>query len=193
MNENNQPINSTANKVSKHEVSAKRRALVKGAMGVVPAVLTLRSGAAFALDSSESCVDFDKHQAVSHKPTVISDTYIAPLETAYVRTSTLCRTLDKGAGVKVYQDLETPSTWRDGDYQSGNDAVTETYVNDASGKMKEVSSGTVYDITSNTSCHVLAYMDETGYKTGVIGNATVDNGTLPYITNSCWVSATPTP
>lgn len=208
MNDNNQQINNTAKKASDHKVSAKRRTLVKGTIGALPAVLTLRSGAAFALSSSEMCVPFDKAKAASDRPTVISGTYLAPSETAYVRTETVCHLLTEDDVIDpavpdeytVYLD-PVDGLWRGqlgaASYPSGDDSLTKTFVLQGGVGPKFVEDGTVsptYTAGPNTPCFILAYMDNTGYKTGAIGNATVDaGGTLPYITNSCWVSATPTP
>jgi len=206
MNDNKQVNDNTANKVTGLKVSAKRRILVKGAVGAVPAVMTLRSGAAFALDSSEVCVAFDKAQAASDQPTVISGSYLAPSETAYVRTETVCRVLTEdvtlpevGDEYTVYQD-PADGKWRgqlgSASYASGDNSLTKTFVEEGGTGSKFIQDGSpapTYTAGSPIACFVLAYIDDTGYKTGAIGNASFNADTLPYITNSCWVSATPTP
>ncbi|NOR79722.1 MAG: hypothetical protein GQ529_02645 [Methyloprofundus sp.] len=70
MTDNNQDIKTTE---KKHQPSGKRRALMKGA-AVVPVVLTLRSGAAFAAVSTESCIVRDNKNAGNIKPAVLVNT-----------------------------------------------------------------------------------------------------------------------
>ena len=189
MNINNQQQNSTEKKGSGLKVSAKRRTLVKGAVGAVPAVLTLRSGAAFALNSAEACVSRVQSDAAGTPPLVISTTNDGP----YVRVPVNCRTLSNGD--VVYQSTTVSGDWIAGNFASGGGVAPTIYVDAVdSGEMKEKGSDDTitFDIEGESECYVLAHFTNTGSKTGEIGDA-VNDGSLPFLTDSCWASATPMP
>lgn len=187
MNDNNQAIDSAVKKASKHKVSGKRRTLVKAAMGAAPAVLTLRSGAAFALNSAEMCVPFDNAVASSTPPIVLTATDLNP----YVREAVACRTLvNGGTSFKVYQHPLT-SVWQDGEY-AANTLATKFYINSGVDMVEDGTITPVYTVTTEPNCYVLVIMSDTGSIIGY-GNAGPNGNGLPYITNSCWASATPAP
>ncbi|MCK5354645.1 MAG: hypothetical protein KAJ63_05970 [Methyloprofundus sp.] len=203
MNDNNQQIDSTVKKISDHKVSAKRRTLVKGTMGALPAVLTLRSGAAFALDSSEVCVPFDNAKAASAS---VSDNLdiIATTADIWVREPVYYREVldvSDSSTFKVYhEDPMAEDNWRSEDYIMGVSGATYENADPFPAPGSElgmvVTGGDKTDpkfqYSATVPGYALAVMSETGSKTNVIGNAAANANGLPYITNSCWCSATPT-
>ncbi len=184
MNENKQQLN-----VADKKVSDKRRLFVKGAVGAVPAVLTLRSGAAFALTSAEMCNIQDNAIAGGANLRVAADT-----NDIWLRQETLCRDLSNG--VRVYPDPFIANEWRAEDYLSATSSgnkYEEVLPATIPATMQLVgTTSPVYTYTEST-CFVLAIMTNSGTAID-LGNA-VDgqngNPGLPYITASCWASASP--
>ena len=202
MNDNNQQIDNTAKKISDHKVSAKRRTLVKGTIGALPAVLTLRSGAAFALDSSEVCVSFDNAKAASQNPAIIRDNS----DDIWVREPIYYREVldvSDSSTFKVYhEDPMAEDNWRSEDYIMGVIGAGATYEDADPFPAPGSELGMVvtggdetdpkFQYSATVPGYALAVMSDTGSKTGIIGNAAANANGLPYITNSCWCSATPT-
>ena len=176
------------------KISGKRRTLIKGAIGAAPAVLTLRSGAAFALNSAEMCVATDNSRAFGQNPEVL----IAPADLdndIWLRKLVYCRTLtqngDPSNTFDVYNEVtDATSGWRHEEFGDGGSNTSRTF-DVSGGNMKETgTSSPTYNYTASAECYVLVIMDGTGYPVD-IGKAVPVGDTLPYITNSCWCSATP--
>ncbi|WP_305908398.1 hypothetical protein Q9L42_010855 [Methylomarinum sp. Ch1-1] len=168
-----------------NKISGKRRTLVKGAMGAAPAILTLRSGAAFALNSSEIC----RIKDASKQPVLLVDE-----DDEWLRKQVWCITLSlDGSSFKVYNPDDVQEGWMPEDFGTiGGDGliVEDTYEKVGnSGKMKKTGgdSNVQYDATVPAQCWILYRVDSDGSVVG-IGKATDDTS---YITDSCWHSASP--
>jgi hypothetical protein len=184
MNKNNQQVNGDDKVGINQEVSGKRRLLMKGAAGAVPAILTLRSGAAFALNSSETCIAKDNRVAGNTPPAVLA----ADNSDVWVRSRVECRTLSDGNNLSFQVYLHNNTVWRHELYDNAGNQ--KTYA-DASGGMIETGTTVpVYTITAIGFCYVLVIMDATGLPVDE-GNAVATASGLPYVTGSCWASAAP--
>ncbi len=195
MNENNQQVDESDKVSIDQKVSGKRRLFVKGAAGVVPAVLTLRSGAAFALSSAEMCNIKDNGVAGGANLPVITADNSDP----WLRKELLCRVLDiAGTNVTVYPDPFIAGEWRHENYNpSGSN--TDKYVDavvvfPAPDAMNLVGTTTPnYEITAiDVPCFVLVVMSDSGTAVDLGAANSNGNSGLPYITASCWTSASPT-
>ena len=94
MTDNNQQIDNTEKTEVNHKLSRRRRTLVKGAAGAIPVVLTLRSGAAIAASSVESCIVKDNEKAGT--PAIKPDVLLIGGDTdtgSWVRKEGTCRTV----------------------------------------------------------------------------------------------------
>lgn len=192
MNEKTQSYN-VKNEQNEGEakVSGKRRVLLKGAMGVAPAVLTLRSGAAFSLSSAAAvCVQRDKVQGKFAE-------VLSPEPDNWYRVPVFCRTLTQDSGqsqqrlppFKVYNVAKNATNgWYNENYD-GN-TITRTYEDHDSEKMKQTGTKNPFYTYKDEDevYYILVQVNDEGRPTGLIG-ATSD-GSTPYITGSCWSSAT---
>lgn len=185
----------------KARISGGRRALLKGSAAAVPMVLTLRSGAALAITSAESCV---LRASSSVSPTVITpDTG----DNLYVRTAVQARQLQAGNGDPFVPNSDSPffvfmnpasGQWENEAYWNGSDSVRRTYIDDPSdsAKMKDADTSVTlsYSIVAPVSGSLMHYVLVKVTDTGDPRNggarvrvATGDSGML--ITTSCWNSA----
>lgn len=205
MTDNNQQIDNTEKTELNHKPSRRRRALVKGAAGAIPVVLTLRSGAAIAGSSVEGCIVQDNRKSGSerassggNKPDVLLDT--GP----WVRKTGTCRTLSTGGSASsfdIYTDSTAPvagAIWQN-EFNTPGGSSNKTYIEGSSFGIMIDSDGTEYDYfrTSTRSCRILVQVypntDLSNNDTQAIGNAVLyDGNKLPYITESCWTSVTVT-
>ncbi|NOQ63325.1 MAG: hypothetical protein GQ582_02285 [Methyloprofundus sp.] len=191
-------------------ISGKRRAFVKGAAVSAPVILTLRSGAAFAVASSEVCVPRDNALAGNGAPPVIT---INSGDDNWVRRPIFCRTLTavvggSGEQFTVYNSLgSATSNWagvanipgaasppnlfygvHSSDDPSGGDPLDGLYILQSGG-----SSTVGYEASQSTTCYILVHIDQfTDINSDLInlpvGNAAPTNDGLPYVTGSCWGS-----
>lgn len=178
----------------KTRISGGRRALLKGSAAAVPMVLTLRSGAALAITSAESCV---LRASSSVSPTVITpDTG----DNLYVRTAVQARQLQAGSDPAFFVFMNPASgQWENEAYWNGSDSVLRTYIDDPSdsAKMKDadtsvtLSYSIVAPVSGDSLVHyVLVKVTDTGDPRNGgarVRVATGDSGML--ITTSCWNSA----
>jgi len=178
------------------KVSGKRRLFVKGAAGAVPAVLTLRSGAAFALNSAEMCVTKDNGQAVAANPDVLT-----PDNTdIWVRTQVGIREVSLSAGTgspfSIYEDPDSPGLWRHENYVVGSllpselRTFSDTILPSPQDMVESGAPGIFYEVLSTSVRYILVIMDPEGAPIDIGQSAPTSNG-LPYITGSCWASASP--
>ncbi|BCG64822.1 MAG: hypothetical protein methR_P2615 [Methyloprofundus sp.] len=195
MNENNQQVNGADKASIDQKVSGKRRLLMKGAAGTVPAILTLRSGAAFAMTSAETCIAKDNREAgTAPSPDVLT----VDNSDVWVRSQVACLTLRLTSDpfsptFQVYGEDFSVSEWRHEDYiyNSADPSEQVTYAF-TGGVLTEVGGdpAITYSVISVTYCYVLVVMDEGGQPIE-IGNALPVTTGLPYVTGSCWASAAP--
>ncbi|NOQ15574.1 MAG: hypothetical protein GQ581_00785 [Methyloprofundus sp.] len=198
MNENNQQDDGADKASIDQKVSAKRRLFVKGAAGAVPAVLTLRSGAAFALSSAEMCNIKDNGVAGAGLSVITEDN-----TDPWLRKELVCRELDiNGDGssiVTVYPDPFIADKWRAEDYNSSIPPSGDIYV-DTPFTLPDLDPVTM-NIDGDTSStysyaavtrFVLVVMNDSGTAVDLGAANSNGNSGLPYITTSCWTSAAPT-
>ncbi|WP_394753461.1 hypothetical protein [Crenothrix sp.] len=162
------------------KLSTRRRAFIKGSAAVLPVVLTLRNGSAFAADSI-SCL---AKQANITPPT------LAAAPDGYVRDQTVYRNL-KGNGLKidVYQYPQGTGNWFPVTENSNNQAASYVMV---SGTNKMVKFGTTtppYNAGTVLPCYVLAQLSPNGLRidppqAGPKGS----NQSAIVTTNSCMTS-----
>ncbi|CCE23588.1 hypothetical protein [Methylotuvimicrobium alcaliphilum] len=175
------------------KISGKRRTLVKGAIGAAPAILTLRSGAAFALNSAQMCVARANDLAADTEPAILSST----TDDVWLRKEVFCRTLteDGGSGnstFKVYNESDINTDWRHENYSgssSGEIGLYDEFITQG-GETKMSLKGQSgvspsYTFTPSEPCYVLFQVDAEG---NVVDYGQAVSGT-PYITESCWASA----
>lgn len=174
------------------KISGKRRTLVKGAIGAAPAILTLRSGAAFALNSAQMCVAKANDLAADTQPAILSST----TDDVWLRKQVFCRTLTKEAGsgsdtIKVYNENDSSTDWRHENYtgsSSGEIGLYDEFTHGGATKMKlqtQTGNSPRYTFTESEACYVLVQVNAAGE---VVGYGQAAIGT-PYVTESCWASA----
>ncbi len=184
--------------VGQKQISGKRRLFVKATAGALPAVLTLKSGAAFALNSAEMCVTKDNGVAVAADPLSLTTSNTDIWVRTEVNVRELRETGTTDPSFLVYQDPIDLSTWRHEDFVVGSvsPAGQRTFSNKfvfGSG-LKMVGDSVIpeveYDILDESMQFILVIMDELGAPVDVGKSVAGVNG-LPYVTGSCWASAAP--
>lgn len=191
MTDNNQHIEPPES-VQKH--SGRRRLLVKGAATAVPVVLTMRSGAAFALNTAISCIERDNKIAGGNQPPVVIDTH-----DTWLRKFVYCAELTgNGESFKVFRFSDGNLNWQHQDNISGSHDNRYFYKTEVPGQMKEaIANSPIYRYSSiSDSCQVLVRVDPTtnlyqSWEDYDIGNVLPVDGMLPYVTESCWCSVLP--
>ncbi len=178
-------------------VSRNRRTLIKSAAAAAPVVLTLRSGAAAALASADTCIVRDQQIAQNTGPGVNGIRVVNNQGDTWVRTLTRCRTLQGTNSTgntfqfRVYKDptgSTTPANW----YKANNE--NKIYRNSSPGKMINITNNKEFDIINTYDCNILVLFDQNGNVIS-FGRFNTSNGSdndvgLP-ITNSCWASINP--
>lgn len=105
------------------ELSQRRRALLKGSAGVVPAILTLRSGSTLAATSISCVTKVQSANPAVRPPAIVED---AAVDT-WLRQETKCRlltnTLDPRDVINVFQDPSDTDRWYKVDTTNSNKAV----------------------------------------------------------------------
>lgn len=217
MTDNNQQIDNTEKTEVNHKLSRRRRTLVKGAAGAIPVVLTLRSGAAIAASSVESCIVKDNRKAGSERlaSAFKPDVLLLPGDTdtgSWVRKTGTCRTVipvgsdgSVGTAFEIYTDtliasITGATVWQH-EYNTPGGGSNEVYRDDPDNLRKMLKEGGatgivyMYSETATRTCRILVrvYPDTVlSSSTQDIGNDVVyDSNKLPYITGSCWTSIAP--
>ncbi len=201
MNDNDQLKKMTANSISsKSNVAEKRRALLKGSAVMVPAIFTLKSGAAFALSSTGTCVSRDKVQAQAQITSNTLQVLQDPQDT-WLRKAVPCRTLDDGVNsFRVYvEDILLQNQtfdWQDG--VSRDDRYEEVGTDVPPKWRKRGAPAAPLCIIAPPidqpadQCYVLVRVDDSSNITGLGLAGPLD--TAPFVTQSCWASiGGPTP
>ena len=105
------------------ELSQRRRALLKGSAGVVPAILTLRSGSALAATSISCVTKVQSANPAVRPPAIVED---AAVDT-WLRQETKCRVLTNTSNLNeeviVFQDPGNSKKWYKVDTTNSNEAV----------------------------------------------------------------------
>ncbi|SJM93532.1 conserved hypothetical protein [Crenothrix polyspora] len=133
------------------KLSRRRRAFIKGSAAVLPVVLTLRNGSAFAAESI-SCLA--KQANITPPP-------LSGLPDGYIRDQTVCRAL-KGNGLKmtVYEYPQGSGNWFPESENSTNQLASFTLVPGTNNKMVLFNTSTPqYRVGVVQPCYVLAQLD----------------------------------
>ena len=166
------------------KLSQRRRALIKGSVVAIPAILTLRSGSALAATSVNCIKTFP---LVPH-PLAVSTT-----PDGWHRAGTDCRTLSNKVGdttttLAVYKDpTDTSNTpkW----YELTTDNRNSVYFVDQNGNGMKDNSGTSWKIDTNSTCNVLVQVNAAGNPTGVVGAP--ETTSYSFAADSCYDSLHP--
>jgi hypothetical protein len=168
---------------STDELSQRRRALLKGSAVAIPAILTLRSGSAFAA-TSLSCA------AKTQKPNPVP-VAASTLDDNWYRIQTKCRELTLVSSpsdpkITVFKKPNT-SKWYNVNTDSSNVSVAFVQSGPISDRKMKSNNGTgaEYSYISTTDCNVLAQVNANGKITGVIGASASG---FPFASDSCVAS-----
>ena len=144
------------------ELSQRRRALLKGSAGVVPAILTLRSGSALAATSISCVTKVQSATPPATPPATVED----PAVDTWLRQSTDCRqltnTVSSGDVVTVFKDPDEPK-WYKIDTTNADEKVA--FVDGVSGQMKSnngIEPFQTYAFSETKTCYVLVQVGPNG-------------------------------
>lgn len=202
MTDNKQQIDGIEKIGTDSNPSSKRRMLMKGAVGTVPLVLTLSSGAAFAT-ASGGCIAADNTTAGNNPPPIIlegSDTWLR--QTIWMRV--LTSVTNPSDTFRVYhrtsQDGNAQSNWfREDAYVNENYTYTvATNLNDPLDLNEYMIQWhmryDLYTFGAAMQCQILVQINpSTNLNDPFVLGASIPNhnGSLPYVSQSCWASVSP--
>ncbi len=166
------------------KLSQRRRALIKGSAIAIPAILTLRSGSALAMNESASCALKIQQNPPTNRPDVV----LVGSDDNWYRKTTECRTLSlKSSPTTTLQVFRQPGG--DNWYNVNSNTASGNPFVDTVGVTNEMNNnGVAYTYTSTSSCAVLVQVDEHGNETGVTGAA---SSGFPFASDSCYSSLHP--
>lgn len=194
------------------EVSNTRRKLIKGTAALAPIILTLRSGAAIAITSTEQCVDADNRAAFQDPPSWVPNDNLHWVsvkrrymvikkpgeddneELPIINVNWKGELSSSGEEWRLmpfpYSSYGAEEAWND----ARNPFVTTATQNDGGMTPSEVmdSSGSKWEVTEADAgeAYLIVQVDPTGTPMAV-GYAEAFDSRLPYVGNSCWASVMP--